>query len=709
MKRFIRYFIYRELYRLIRQSAQSSSSSGSTQPLDPDKPEDHLGQANRSDSIPIEDGPIETVGELQTILQQMDPYDFEHFIADLWERMGWSAEVSSASMDEGLDVIARKSSPYEQRVAIQAKRYGPNTTVGSPDIQQYASLLHQYDGIDKVLVVTTNEFTGQAQDLAGRLNVKLINGTELAELVGQYQALDLVAKYIDFVTAVETEPEEPVGSTEETAAPEPSTESARQPSGEIPETIWQKAIMIAIPWWLIAFFGVNILPESIWALLFFTVWFGLPIALYLDARTVREEVSWPKYTWAYVLTSFIWLLAIVPAGVYVWKRRARTATATAESETAKNGNTAESTAEATNEEQHKPVGNADETDPTETSSDVGGDDRMDVTYRGENYTCQTATAPNGAYRIAYKDGSRGHKEPTPGRVFLLDDDGELQFTTEIDRPSQCAVANDGTSAIVDWTLDWSADGSGVFHVFTVDGHQVLQEAFDANIGPCAITADGTYAAMSTLNPDCSTYLYDTNTGELLIRHENQHGTVQQIRFEDHGGTRMLCLGERDGKSAYGIDFAGEVVWKSEQLRDKERLNTLLERSEDVAIEERLSLLDEAKELTTEDWEKRRVANKLAEAHWHLAAEIKSDEGVTEAWWRHMEAACEQYRATLPWYEGKRGVAKTNRAMGTQYLKLDDRKAAKECFEAIEGLEAEYNVQLLTDQDKRQLEAVRSQM
>jgi restriction endonuclease Mrr len=113
----------------------------------------------------------------------MDPYEFEHFVADIWEQMGWETEVSSASADKGVDIIARKSRPYDQLILIQAKRYGPNSTVGSPDVQQYASLRQQYDGVDKVLIVTTNGYSRQAREIAENLNVKLIDGDGLVELI----------------------------------------------------------------------------------------------------------------------------------------------------------------------------------------------------------------------------------------------------------------------------------------------------------------------------------------------------------------------------------------------------------------------------------------------------------------------------------------------------------------------------------------------
>lgn len=133
--------------------------------------------------------------DLKRALQELDDYDFERFVADLWERLGWNTEVSTRSADRGIDVVATRRSPYEEKALIQAKRYGPNTTVGSPAIQQYASLKHQRHGVDKVLVVTTNGFSSQAEELAHQLNVKLVDGDDLVKLVEDLDAMELVERY----------------------------------------------------------------------------------------------------------------------------------------------------------------------------------------------------------------------------------------------------------------------------------------------------------------------------------------------------------------------------------------------------------------------------------------------------------------------------------------------------------------------------------
>lgn len=123
--------------------------------------------------------------ELLNKLQNMDEYKFEKLVADLWEEQGWNTTVTSGSNDRGVDVIAEKETPFYQKQVIQAKCYSSNNKVGSPDIQQYSSLKHQIDSVDNVIVVTTSDFTSQAQDTAGDLDVKTINKDGLVSLIDE--------------------------------------------------------------------------------------------------------------------------------------------------------------------------------------------------------------------------------------------------------------------------------------------------------------------------------------------------------------------------------------------------------------------------------------------------------------------------------------------------------------------------------------------
>ncbi len=739
MKQFFKYVLYREMYSWIREaSTDGGTDSSSNRSLRSDDGDSQMSAAD----LPVDEGAVESVHELQTVLQQMDPYDFEHFVGDIWARMGWDTQVSSASADEGVDVIARKSQPYEQTTLIQAKRYGPNTTVGSPAIQQYASLNQQYDGADEVVIVTTNEYTSQARDLAGRLNVKLINGIDLAKIVARLDAADLVDEYLDFVQTIESD--EPTGHTQphaetaedpppETADPEPDTDvdtTSPTTSPEVPHTLWHAAIALAIPGWLLVFFGVNALSTPLWGSVFFMIWFGLPIALFLDARRVREHKDWPRYWWMYSLVSLVPLFAVVPAAVYLWGRRSTgvktTSSASADSAepavapgnpATAAGHSADSDGET--QSQSEPDSSTAAVPPTEPAPDPRADGEVEsspeqaahrttVAYGGERYDALTVESADSRYTVAYQDGrfSAGDGESSPGRVFLFQGD-DLEFTTEIARPNACAVADNGTVAVVDWN-DWGETLSGTLHVFNSSGHRLVKHTFDANIGPVALTSDGEYVATSTFKPDCSTSLFETTSGKRLFHHENQHGNVQRLEFGERNESQLLQLGDSDGDNTYAIDFGGQVVWKCESLRRHDRLDTLLRDSENTDPQESLSLLSEAMDLASESHETRTVAHRMAETHWILAESTGDEDDQTAEQLRHLDRTAEYYRQTLPRYAGKRGLTKVKRQQATLHLANGDETAAHDSLTEIAALEEKYGIQLLTDADERRLNSLQTE-
>ena len=347
MKRFLRYVVYRELYRSLRKAMDSSGGTDKQstsqrnapqQSMSARQPAEHSSMSaqreviNSNPNIPTEGSTIETPAQLKAVLQEMDPYEFEYFVGDLWERMGWETSVSTASADKGVDITARKSTPYDQLLLIQAKRYGPNTTVGSPEIQQYASLRNQFDGVDKVLLVTTNDYSRQAIETAEALNVKLINGDELVELIHEHESLDLVAKYLDFIQPLdESESESDSSDSSDatlegeaetgSAATEPSTETQPSTPMGMPSTRWRNVIAAASVGWVVVFFGVLVTPEWLWWLAFVVTWLGLPTATYLDTRAVADHTEWPRFRWLYIVSSLVWFVGWIPGLIYLWRRR----------------------------------------------------------------------------------------------------------------------------------------------------------------------------------------------------------------------------------------------------------------------------------------------------------------------------------------------------------------------------------------------------
>jgi len=134
--------------------------------------------------------------ELLNLLCKIDPTDFEHFIADLWQRREWKTKVTSASSDNGISIVAEREAPFHEKQLIQAKKYDPENKVGGPEVQQYSSLRHQRAGVDAVIIVTTSSFSSQARDLAADLNVKLVDGNQLCDLIERVDGYDLYSDII---------------------------------------------------------------------------------------------------------------------------------------------------------------------------------------------------------------------------------------------------------------------------------------------------------------------------------------------------------------------------------------------------------------------------------------------------------------------------------------------------------------------------------
>jgi restriction system protein len=105
----------------------------------------------------------------------MTGLEFEQFIAKLFEKKGYTVEVTKASGDQGIDVIAEKGGT---KIGIQAKCY--SGTVGNSAVPE-AVAGKQFYRCDKAMVITNNYFTPSATELAAANDVILWNRDTLNE------------------------------------------------------------------------------------------------------------------------------------------------------------------------------------------------------------------------------------------------------------------------------------------------------------------------------------------------------------------------------------------------------------------------------------------------------------------------------------------------------------------------------------------------
>jgi hypothetical protein len=124
-----------------------------------------------------------STSEIGAYLDEVEPYEFEQFVADVWEELGYRTEVTSGSQDRAIDVVAEQDTPVKQKMLIQAKAYSEGNRIGSGEVRDYATLYQQDDDVDRVVLVTTSGFTTPAKELAQDLDVAAIDRGDLIGLI----------------------------------------------------------------------------------------------------------------------------------------------------------------------------------------------------------------------------------------------------------------------------------------------------------------------------------------------------------------------------------------------------------------------------------------------------------------------------------------------------------------------------------------------
>lgn len=118
---------------------------------------------------------------------------FEHLVVELLVAMGYggseedAASVVGRSGDGGIDGIIKEDRLGLDNIYVQAKRWAPAHTVGSPDVRQFAGAL-QEQRARKGVFITTSSFSKDAVESAkaSQMTIVLIDGNRLAQLMLDY-------------------------------------------------------------------------------------------------------------------------------------------------------------------------------------------------------------------------------------------------------------------------------------------------------------------------------------------------------------------------------------------------------------------------------------------------------------------------------------------------------------------------------------------
>lgn len=113
-------------------------------------------------------------------IDMMSGYEFEEYLKALFKRLGYKAVVTKKSGDYGADLVLKGG----KRIVVQAKRYRKKNNVGINAVREVYGAKAYYEA-DEAWVVTNSYYTRQANELARKCEVKLLNRDKLQEFIVQ--------------------------------------------------------------------------------------------------------------------------------------------------------------------------------------------------------------------------------------------------------------------------------------------------------------------------------------------------------------------------------------------------------------------------------------------------------------------------------------------------------------------------------------------
>jgi len=111
-------------------------------------------------------------------IRGMTPKQFEEFVAELFRKLGYSAEAVGKSHDEGIDVVIEKDG---HRHYVQCKKYV--ASVPAHAVRDFFGAMVGRGADSKGFFVTTGVFSEEAMQFAQDKPIELIDGQELIRLI----------------------------------------------------------------------------------------------------------------------------------------------------------------------------------------------------------------------------------------------------------------------------------------------------------------------------------------------------------------------------------------------------------------------------------------------------------------------------------------------------------------------------------------------
>lgn len=98
-------------------------------------------------------------------IQKMSSREFELFVGDLFQRMGYSVKITQRTRDGGRDIIATKADPIPFTLIVECKHWGENHKVNVSVVRSVYGV-QSAEQANKSVIVTSSRFTRDARKFA---------------------------------------------------------------------------------------------------------------------------------------------------------------------------------------------------------------------------------------------------------------------------------------------------------------------------------------------------------------------------------------------------------------------------------------------------------------------------------------------------------------------------------------------------------------
>jgi restriction endonuclease Mrr len=122
-------------------------------------------------------------------LMQLSGTEFEVCVTGLLQRVGFRTELTRATGDGGIDIVAYLDRPIVGgRYLVQCKRFTDATPVGAPMVREFYGAFVADRSAVKGLFITTSSFSAQAREFVQNLPIELVDGAQLKALLTEHMA-----------------------------------------------------------------------------------------------------------------------------------------------------------------------------------------------------------------------------------------------------------------------------------------------------------------------------------------------------------------------------------------------------------------------------------------------------------------------------------------------------------------------------------------